>query len=74
MFTYCHIKFFTNWEKVTDHWDDPVQYLPSSGFGWELCTGNPETCPYGFFCDCDEELPDDEPSPYVENDDTELPF
>ena len=37
---------------LTDNWDFPVQYLPSSGFDLELCTGVPQTCPYGKFCDC----------------------
>lgn len=60
---------------ITDNWDDMVQYLPSSGFDWELCTGDPETCPYGEFCDCDD-LPNDEPSfrTVDEDEDTELPF
>ena len=45
------------------HWDEPVQYLPSSGYDLELCTGDPETCPYGELCDCCmwDDLPDDEP-------------
>ncbi len=59
---------------LTDYWDDMVQYLPSSGFDWELCTGDPKTCPYGEFCDCDEDLPDDEPPSPAENENTELPF
>ncbi|NOX84788.1 MAG: hypothetical protein GXO86_02305 [Chlorobi bacterium] len=60
---------------VTDNWDYPVQYLPSSGFDWELCTGTPETCPYGGFCNCGDELPDEEPpSPAKDDDDAVLPF
>ena len=39
----------------TEHWIDEIQYLPSSGMDWELCSGNPITCPYGDFCDCGEE-------------------
>lgn len=37
---------------LTEYWDDKVQYLPSSGMDWEICTGNQQTCPYGEFCDC----------------------
>ncbi|MFH1515585.1 MAG: hypothetical protein ABIG42_09020 [bacterium] len=44
-------------------WDEPVQYLPSSGYDLELCTGDPETCPYGELCGCGswDDLPGDEP-------------
>jgi hypothetical protein len=31
-------------------WDEPVQYLPSSGYDLSLCTGDPDTCPYGESC------------------------
>ncbi len=34
------------------HWDELVQYLPSSGYDLELCTGDPHTCPYGELCNC----------------------
>lgn len=33
------------------HWDDYVQYLPSSGFDWDLCTDDQMTCPYGSYCE-----------------------
>ena len=36
-------------------WDDPVQYLPSTGFDLELCSGDPMTCPYGEYCECAED-------------------
>ncbi len=67
------------YEVLTTNWDEPVQYLPSSGFDLELCTGDPMTCPYGEYCDCDEDpdflLDDDMPSNINENDDNdELPF
>ncbi|MBL7111911.1 MAG: hypothetical protein ISS19_08225, partial [Bacteroidales bacterium] len=50
------------YDVLTWCWDDPVQYLPSSGYDLELCTGDPYTCPYGELCDCDNlgDLPDDE--------------
>ena len=32
-------------------WDTPVQYLPTSGFDLELCTGEEKTCPYGEYCE-----------------------
>ena len=54
--------------------DHYVQYLPSSGFDLELCSGDPMTCPYFDYCDCDEpeDFSMDEPP---EGDfDGELPF
>jgi hypothetical protein len=49
---------------LISNWDQPVQYLPSSGYDLELCTGDPQSCPYGGFCDCitREELEDEEGS------------
>lgn len=43
---------------LTSNWDYPVQYLYSSGMDVELCTGNPNTCPWGPFCACS--IPDDQ--------------
>jgi len=48
------------YEAITTNWQYPVQYLPLSGMDLELCTGDPITCPYGTFCDCGHEWPDDE--------------
>ena len=59
---------------VTDNWHDFVQYLPSSGFDWELCTGDPDTCPYGDFCDCMNDLPEEEAPPLENNENGEVPF
>jgi hypothetical protein len=68
------------YDVITWSWDEPVQYLPSSGYDLQLCTEDPETCPYGELCDCgflkenpdepDEEppFPDDPDKPFV------LPF
>lgn len=39
------------YEVLTSNWDHPVQYLPSSGMDLEFCTGDPLTCPYGYYCD-----------------------
>jgi len=67
------------YEVLTTNWDEMVQYLPSSGFDLELCSGAPATCPYGDYCDCGKE-PDfsKDESPSFENtgdvDDIELPF
>ncbi len=44
-------KFYTI---ITDHWQDKVQYLPSLGMDWELCSGDPKTCPWGDYCVCCE--------------------
>jgi len=65
------------YDVLTSNWDYGVQYLPSSGFDLELCTGDPETCPYGEFCDCDEDpdfLMDEPPSDFDHEEDSELPF
>ncbi len=63
---------------LISNWDEPVQYLASSGYDLELCTGDPETCPYGELCSCSagEDQPDDEEHPGVTpvNDEDELPF
>ncbi len=48
------------YDVIISNWHHPVQYLPMSGMDLELCTGNPEDCPYGGFCDCNVEWPDDE--------------
>nr|NQU93463.1 hypothetical protein [Bacteroidota bacterium] len=62
-------------EQLIDNWDSLVQYLPSSGFDWELCSGDPQTCPFGEFCNCDEELPEEEPQqPFDDDEDFEMPF
>jgi hypothetical protein len=42
------------YDVLTTNWQHYVQYLPSSGMDLELCTGEPMTCPYGEYCDCDE--------------------
>ena len=64
------------YDAITWCWDDPVQYLPSTGYDLQLCTGNPDTCPYGELCDCgigeenQDESEDDHPVP----DDSDEPF
>ena len=40
------------YETLTTNWQHPVQYLPTSGMDLEFCTGNPLTCPYGEYCQC----------------------
>ena len=67
------------YDVLTTNWDEPVQYLPSSGFDMELCTGDPMTCPYGEYCDCGEEFDlseeeEDLPLDNTELNDDELPF
>lgn len=43
------------YDVLSSNWDHPVQYLPSSGMDVELCTSDPQTCPYGDYCDyCDQ--------------------
>lgn len=66
------------YDALTTHWNEPVQYLPLSGFDLELCTGDGDTCPYGEFCDCgngDLFLEDDLPSDdYDKKTDNGFPF
>lgn len=66
------------YEVLSTNFDHYVQYLPSSGFDLELCTGDPHTCPYMWGCDCGEPLedePDEDEPTYNEDDfDGELPF
>ncbi len=63
------------YEVLSTSFDLYVQYLPSSGFDLELCTGDPHTCPYMEGCDCGESFEDEDESPYSEEDfDGEVPF
>jgi len=44
---------------IQTHWDDEIHYLPLSGYDWECCTGDNETCPYGDGCmTCGPQAPD----------------
>jgi len=67
------------YDVLISNWDEPVQYLPSSGYDMELCSADPETCPYGELCSCGtwDELSGDEENPETDSgkkEDTELPF
>jgi hypothetical protein len=67
------------YDVLTTNWDIPVQYLPSSGFDLELCTGDPDTCPYGDYCNCEEvEYPefysDQHPGKDFDVNEDDLPF
>jgi hypothetical protein len=44
------------YDVLTTNWDAQVQYLPSTGMDLELCTDEPDSCPYGEFCSCGEEF------------------
>ncbi len=63
------------YDVLVSNWNEPVQYLPLAGFDLELCTGDWMTCPYGDYCDCDEEpdfsLDDDMPSNRNEDEDAD---
>ncbi|MCF8358647.1 MAG: hypothetical protein K9H26_07800 [Prolixibacteraceae bacterium] len=48
------------YETITANWQYEVQYLPLTGMDLELCSSDPMTCPYGMYCDCGHEWPDDE--------------
>jgi len=59
------------YDVLTSNWQHYVQYLPEFGMDLELCTGDPETCPYGDCCNCGEdfdiyELPDRFDLPVIE--------
>ncbi|MCF8365053.1 MAG: hypothetical protein K9H16_04690 [Bacteroidales bacterium] len=65
------------YEALTFCWDQPVQYLPSSGMDLELCTYDHETCPYGEYCDCQNDRQENEQDDQVLSqlrDIDELPF
>ena len=60
-----------------DCWDEPVQYLPQSGFDIELCAGDPSDCRMGDDCICLHDPPalEEEPPQSSESiEDNELPF
>jgi len=63
------------YDVLVESWDEHVQYLPSTGFDLEICTGDPDTCPYIGFCDCGEEFSedDDEAPPYIPEDNEDYP-
>lgn len=66
------------YEAIRKSWNlDQVQYLPLTGMEFDLCTGDPITCPYGEYCSCGDDLPENENSelpnsPFPDNE--ELPF
>lgn len=66
------------YEALRDYWDVyEIKHLPLSGDDIELCTGDPMTCHFGEFCDCNDDIPDDEPPGPSDNnlqDYDELPF
>jgi hypothetical protein len=48
------------YDVLTTNWDYEVQFLPLSGMDLELCAGDPETCPFGQFCGCNDEFDEHE--------------
>lgn len=49
------------YDLIVNHWDEPIQYLPTAGYDFKFCSGDPDTCPYGEKCNyCFGENPDDE--------------
>lgn len=71
------LPFEIKFEALSEGWDTTyVKHLPGSGDDVDFCTGDPMTCPYGEYCDCDDEeedleLNDDLPP---KGDDSELAF
>ena len=74
------LPFEMKFEALREGWDTTyVKHLPYSGDDVDLCTGDPQTCPYGEYCDCGEEidLSDDEPPDFNSDngdDNFECPF
>jgi hypothetical protein len=64
------------YDALTMNWDYQIQYLPDEGFDLQLCTGDPDTCPYGDLCDCGDPPPEEEGTPNSPDWDLnmELPF
>jgi hypothetical protein len=48
------------YEAITSNWQYDVQFLPQTGMDLELCIGDSIDCPYGLYCSCEIEWPDDE--------------
>lgn len=66
------------YEALRDKWDRlQIKHLRYSGDDIELCTGDPQTCPFGEYCNCGKYLPEDGDSlPRNEQtmEEDELPF
>jgi hypothetical protein len=61
------------------NWDMPIQFLPNAGYELEFCTFDPDTCPYGEYCECCSDpdhtfFEDDVPGEFDNKGDDELPF
>jgi hypothetical protein len=45
------------YEALRENWDTLyIKHLPYSGDDIDLCTGDPQTCPFGEFCECGRPL------------------
>jgi len=75
------LPFEMKYETLREGWDTTyIKHLPDSGDDINFCTGDPQTCPFGEYCDCGDENYDfsaDEPPEKNQDDaeeDIELPF
>lgn len=74
----AELPFEMKFEAFREGWDTTyVKHLPYSGDDVDFCTDDPQTCPYGEYCDCGKEIDfsDDGPPDLInDDDDFELPF
>ena len=76
------LPFEWKYQTLVDEWNESyVKDLPDSGYDIDFCTGEPQTCPFGEYCDCgDNEYDfnaDEPPEPDTENnsgEDIDMPF
>jgi len=76
------LPFEWKYQTLADEWNESyVKDLPDSGYDIDFCTGEPQTCPFGEYCDCGENeydfIADEPPKPDTENnsgEDIDMPF
>jgi len=76
------LPFEWKYQTLVDEWNESyVKDLPDSGYDIDFCTGEPQTCPFGEYCDCGDDeydfIADEPPEPDTENnsgDDIDMPF
>lgn len=76
------LPFEWKYQTLADEWNTfYIKDLPDSGDDIDFCTGDPQTCPFGEFCDCGDnnfDINDDEPpEPDTEDnseEDIDMPF
>ena len=76
------LPFEWKYQTLAYEWNESyVKDLPDSGYDIDFCTGEPQTCPFGEYCDCGNDEydfdADEPPEPDTENnseEDIDMPF